>query len=172
MFTGDFWYFWLTEPLGLELHYLLGADHDRFLNYPTSGGRPTMLVCGLQTVSIVAGVGLLASFVLATVRRRRLQTPYPETLFTLAVGFIGYGLVLRLPGLLVHPSYLLILFTLPYVGWAWLALNGQRARLGRALLAVLWAAQLGFTICFLSFIHENGGAARGDYGVCHRLQTP
>jgi hypothetical protein len=172
LFKGDFWYYWLTEPLGLGLDYSLGADYDRFLDYPAIGGRPTMLVWGLLLIGIVAGVSLLASFVLGTILRRRLQAPCPKTKFTLAVGFIGYGLAMTLPGLLVQRFYLLVLLSLPYVGWAWLAINGPPRFVGRVALIALWAAQLGLTICFLSFIHENGGAERGDYGVSYRLQPP
>lgn len=185
---GKFWTRWATEPFGVSLHYALEDDFGDFLASPRIGGRRTYLVAGLHVVLLMsaATVGLRAA--------RRLwanRAAWPaawvgresETAFTVAAGMWGFGLLFTLSAAPIHRHYMTITFPLMFLWVARLALGGPAASLrerlspgsallsGRALLASLWAAQLGITVCFLSYVHSNLREIRGDYGAPYRAQA-
>lgn len=70
----------------------------------------------------------------------------------------------------VHRHYLIAVFPLPLLWFAGLSLGGGAVR-GRRWLAMLAAAQLILSAGFLHYIHVQGGAPRGDYGVTWRMQA-
>ena len=68
-------------------------------------------------------------------------------------------------GVLVFPHYLIVFSPLVHVFAAWVLAERPR---------ILWltcGVQLFVTVMFMGYIHVNGGAPRGDYGVTYRAQT-
>jgi 4-amino-4-deoxy-L-arabinose transferase-like glycosyltransferase len=180
VFRFRFYELWATEPFGFGLPYAIGADFDDFLTYPHFGGRPTYLVGALH--GLLIGIWLLlllrGGYLLWRDRRRwavRLIGRSSPTAFTLSAALWGFGTILTLTALTVQRHYLLILFPLTFVWVARLALAGSEdrpasLRRGRAVLAVLCAAQLLLSAGFLDYIHVNRGAVYGDYGVAYGAQ--
>lgn len=91
------------------------------------------------------------------------------TQFTILAALIAYGIILTLPGLKVYRFYLMITFPLLFVWFTRFTLK-YHSKNARKLLIAFVIAQLLMSFAFLSFIHENGGAMKGDYGKAYHLQ--
>ncbi len=161
---------WVTEPLGIGLHYALREDFADFLTYPLWHGRRSYLVLGLHAVLLATGI-LIA--VVAIWRRWHAgadATPSP-TGQAVNAAFWGYGLLLTLSCLPFYRHYLLVAFPYTYLWLARLALGpawGTARWVGRVSLAVLFTGQLALTVQFLGYIHAHAGSSRGDYGQAYR----
>jgi hypothetical protein len=74
--------------------------------------------------------------------------------------------------LFIHRHYMIITFPLQCLCLARLAV-GERSgalKVGRGLLLTLCVCQLLLSATFLAYIHVNGGAVHGDYGVVYGAQ--
>lgn len=160
---------WFSDSLGLGLDYSLGDQYLDFLRYPLVGSKDYYPALYLHGVAFSLGV-----FVLFCAMQAAYRTPLSlkraiigirsisEDTFTLFVGFLAYGVLLTLSGVPVHRHYLVIVFPLEGLLLAMLAL--KHVARPRLVLGVLWGTQLALSLTFLHYIHENGGAIRGDYG--------
>jgi hypothetical protein len=179
---GKFWLRWLTEPFGLGLQPLLGADFKDFLRYPLLGGRPTYLVAILHGLLAVAAAGLVARGIVALWQRRR---NLPEviigrssrTAFTQNAILLGFGLVFTATLLPIYRHYLALTFPLTFVWLARLALGPNESayahrRIARLSLLGVCVAEFLLAASFLSYIHANPRYyAGGEYGLPYRAQS-
>ena len=170
-----FWGYWGTDALGLHAWYNLGRPLFReFLGYPLVGGRPTYLVGFLHALLALGGLVLLVAALVAFLRRRRsgsVETEHgDETGLALRGGLWGGGAIMTVLAPTIYRHYLLITFPFEWVWLARLALFSLGTRRARYALFTVWAAQLALSACLLYFLHVNGGAPTGDYGVSYDRQ--
>ena len=95
-----------------------------------------------------------------------------ETAFLQSAALWGYGVLLTVLAPTVYRHYLFITFPLTWVWLSRLAFASAGRSGGRVALATLWVAQFTVTACFLHYIHVNGGAPGGDYGIAYSRQPP
>jgi hypothetical protein len=174
LFEFSFWTRWVTEPFGLGLSYSLGSDYRDFLAWPIIAGVRTWLVLLIHLLLISCAVVAFGRWLLT----KSGDTPILDargssTGLALSASFIGFGVLLTLSMLPIHRWYLIAAFPLEFVWLARMALVPDRSaqpRSGRNLLAVLCGLQAILSFCFLSYIHLNGGAPHGDYGISYSAQ--
>jgi hypothetical protein len=152
-----------------------------FLGYPLIYGRRTWFVLALHGLAGGTGFLILARALLRQPQARNgwrdwLIGRSSPTAFMLSAAFLGYGLVLTLPGLRIYRYYLIAAFPLVSVWVAHLALANpsntpQSLRTDRTLLFNLCVTQLLLTANLLGYLHVNQGATLGDYGVAYRHQA-
>lgn len=160
---------WFSDSLGLGLDYSLGDQYLDFLRYPLLGSGDYYPALYFHGVAFSLGAFVLFC-VLASLYRMRTSFGHrlaglrsvSEDTFTLLAGFVGYGVLLTLSGVPVHRHYLIIAF--PLEGLLLAALALRHVPRPRLVLGTLWGTQLALSLTFLHYIHENGGAIRGDYG--------
>ena len=146
---------------GLHLRYTLGEHFVSFLEGPTVFGTQTLLVLAAHSVLAVLTI---ACIVLAVRDRHWLALPRDFRLYAATIALCG--IAMHALGVVVYPHYLIVFSPLLHVFVAWLLVQRK------------WfpwtgcALQLFVTTAFLWFIHVNGGAPRGDYGVAYGVQTP
>ncbi|MBK9759679.1 MAG: hypothetical protein IPO90_06840 [Flavobacteriales bacterium] len=170
----NFFFYWLIDALGLDVYYSLRENFWEYLREPLIGSTPTYLVAALhialvfltavvvrelyafirKTVSGLKGVGSMRAFFM-NMSATKLQM--------LAI-LVGIGVLFPLTGVTVVQHYLICTFPFMYVFIAHLL--SKQERVMRAMLVV----QLLVTLGFLWYIHTNGGAPEGDYGVNYRTQ--
>jgi hypothetical protein len=165
-----FWQHWLNELLGLQPEFSLGRWFWTFLGEPRVGGYPTGAVLGAYVVLSLAFLYALAAGVASLRReggwrRRLLAGPSSRQLVTSAL--VVYGVLITLPAIRFHPHYMAVLVVVPYLWLARCALGWPR---GRAVLGATLACYAIVTTCFLSFVHQRGGAPNAEYGVSYRAQ--
>ncbi len=175
-----FWVYWVGFPFGLNLSHSLGRKHFiDFLRYPVVADRPTYGVLLTCLVSGFVAVRILFGTILALWRQReRWQTMFlgleSESAFMTSCAFFGYGLLLATSSLKVNCHYLMIAFPMQYVWLSRLALrvgpSPTRPALGRELLLTMCIADFLMSVLFLYYIHVNGGAPHGDYGLSYGAQ--
>jgi hypothetical protein len=175
LFTMRFGVLWVTEPLGVNLQYSLGKDFGDFLRYPILGTTPTYVVAGLHAAALAVGLATYARGLRFAWRERAswrdlVTGRTSATSFTVMACLVGYGVAITAPRLMVHRHYLLEAFPLTFVGFASVALSGDRARTGRRLLAALLAVHATISFAFLHYVHVNPRPLRGDYGTPHAAQ--
>ncbi|MGZ3699216.1 MAG: hypothetical protein ACXWP5_13870, partial [Bdellovibrionota bacterium] len=157
-----FWLFWITEPLGLQLDWSLGAESFReFLSAPRIGGVPTYLVAVIHLGIAAIGMGILASWAGEMWRGRSrfwrsLTDPSTPAVFAQTAALLVFGGLITLSGTPVYRHYSVNAFPVEYY---WIT----RAR--RELLIALWFAQLALSVGFLVYIHTHHGAPKGDYWI-------
>jgi hypothetical protein len=177
----EFWKHWITEPFGIGLKYSLGGEFPVFLGYPIVDGHPTYFVGVLHLFLILLGITILGRGVSWLWQDRRRwrdlwigsQSP---TVFTVNGVLCGYGLLLTVSGLPFYRHYLLVTFPLPFVWVAWLAFGPAvdrpgRVKAARVLLLTLCVCESLLAASFLFYIHLNGGAIEGDYGIAYGAQA-
>jgi len=169
-----FWTRWVTEPLGISLHYSLGADFGDFLQSPWIGAQPTYLMGAAHLVLLVGGVwlglrGLCQGWHDRADWRRWFADRASPTGFTVAAMLWGFGLLLTFTGLPLYRHYMVLTFPLMYVWLARFALRpGERC--GRVLLFALCVAQAIISVGFLHYIHHHSQPIQGDYGTPYSAQ--
>lgn len=182
LWTGKFWFHWITQPLGFTVHYVLGRDFMDFLRYPYLGETPTFLVGALYVV-----LGGLAIWVLA----RTIQFLWQErsrlgplvlgrggsTQMAVGAGMWSFGLLMTLSTMKVHRHYLLVAMPLLYLWLAWLILGrsleertAQRWAPGRVCLLLLCVVQGLISLNMLGYIHANQRYINGDFRVPYGAQ--
>ncbi|HET6335362.1 MAG TPA: hypothetical protein VFG30_19185 [Polyangiales bacterium] len=162
-YTVSVMFFWdaLLNAFGLRLRYSLKHDFLTYLSGPQLFGTSTYLA-GAAHVALLSMVfvgGWLAI-------RNRVWLKLPTDLQIHAISILGCGAMLHGLGVKFHPHYLIVFSPLLQMFVAWVF--ALRARL------FWWTCglQCFVTLTFMWFIHTNGGAPRGDYGVSYRAQTP
>ena len=172
-----FWLKWFTEPFGLGLNYSLGRDFADFIRYPLVDGHATYLVLLIHVALIAIAAALLArtTWMLLAARSRWAELAIGRsspTAFVQNAALWGFGILLTVSCLPIHRSYMIVDFPLEFV-WV-VRITMSRAggeieprRAARAILAALCALQFALSAAFLDYIHVNGGAPRGDYGVAY-----
>src|SRR5271165_3152157 len=175
LFEFSFWIRWVTEPFGLGLSYSLGSDYRDFLAGPMIAGARSWLVLLIHLLLIICAVVVFGRWLLTRSGDAPiLDARNSSTGLALTASFIGFGVLLTLSTLPIHRWYLIAAFPLEFVWLARMALAADRSaqprRFGRKLLAVLCALQAILSFWFLSYIHLNGGAPHGDYGVSYSAQ--
>jgi hypothetical protein len=173
---------WVVDALGIDQRWALGGSMGSFLRHPIVAGHSTFLCAGLMILLAVVGIGLWARLiwgVLAKAPFRRelwaaMTGKRSQTALALTASFIGYGLLATLLPMGFTHSYLLVAFPIVHLSLAQAVLGsgGSPRRLlwGRRLLGVVCVAQLCLSIFLFHFLHVNGGAPDGLYGVAYRLQ--
>lgn len=161
---------WIVNALGLGLDYSLFDEVYAFLKFPYVAGWPTygggaamVVIVGLAAITLAFGLRRVAGL---EWRAR----PARHTL-GMWIAFLGFGGLVAVTPYFVQRHYLLVTFPYEFV---WLALVVQfafgRTRLARAVLTSLCVCQFALAANFLWYIHANGGAPRGDYGVSYGRQ--
>ena len=144
---------------GLDLEYSLGTDTLTFLAGPSVAGRSTWLLYGIQTALLV--LSIYAAIVLWVERR---SLVFPTRLRPLLWGVLIGGGLLQIVCVQVNLYYLIVWSPVFHIMAAWMLSRRPR------WLAVTAVLQLCLSVAFLSYIHKNGGARGGDYGVTYRVQ--
>jgi hypothetical protein len=175
LFEFSFWTRWITEPFGLGLSYSLGNDYRNFLAGPIVAGARTWLVLLIHLLLVICAIVTFGRWLLMRSHDKRiLDARNSSTGLALSASFIGFGVLLTLSTLPIHRWYLMASFPLEFVWLGRLALTPDGAarprRSGRELLAVICALQAILSFCFLSYLHLNGGARHGDYGISYSAQ--
>jgi hypothetical protein len=104
----------------------------------------------------------LASAIVMWRARGQIALSAPLRIHFLTVAIAG--LMLHATGVKVYAHYLIVFSPLLHVAAAWMLSRRERW---------LWAAcalQLFVSASFLWFIHDHGGAPRGDFGISYRQQ--
>lgn len=147
--------------------YSLGPYYGEFLRWPYVGSVPTYLMAA------ATGVAFLATGLCVWAGRRRLagmaRPGGTGTGALLGAALIPYGVLLTLTPLTMHRHCLIAVFPLPFVWVAWLSLAGDPRR-SRRWLAALVVTQLTLSAGLLHYIHVNGGAPQGDFGLTWSAQ--
>jgi hypothetical protein len=173
-----FYQHWLSLTLGTDLKYSLGDHHADFLSQPAIAGHPLFLVTAL----LIAVVGLFAWILVRFCTQVLKACPdaisflvgrSSSSTFTIGSAFWGYGILLTSSLAPIYLHYSIILFNLPYLALAWMALyrSSVPPALKRSRLALLGVCicQFLLTMSFLGFIH-NQQVIHGDYGTTYQTQ--
>ena len=169
-----FWAYWVSYPLGINLLSSFGHDAHQLLAWPTAGGNSTYLVGIALGLVIVCGLAIGVEAFALTVWPRRKPAAAPlggrrsASGLSLGAGTWGFGVLITLSGVLIYRHYLIVTYALPFVCVAVAALLVP-AR-GRRLLIALVLAEAALSVGYLTYIHDRGGAPRGDYGVAYDHQ--
>ena len=167
--TLRFFRHWVSDALGLGLDYSLGDQFWDFLRWPQWGQAKDLYpALYVQGIGFAVGVLVLAYAVARGWRDALAFRRWSPTAFTIGAGLLGYGLLITGASVLVWKHYLIVTFPLEWLTVAYLAL--RYVPRPRGALFALWAAQLFLSFTFLTYIHENGGAVRGDYGRAYSHQ--
>ena len=166
-----YWVLWASDAAGLDLRASLGSNLPEFLSYPRVGGVSTYL-CGALYAGLALSWGMVIIQALrkapSLLREFRRDTSKSNQL--LWTGFAAYGVLMTFLPFAFARHYLLIAFPLTAYWLARLALR-YAPRFADALLLATVAAHLILSVEFLVYIHENGGAPRGEYGTAYQKQT-
>jgi hypothetical protein len=185
---------WLAMSLGVRLDYSLGSDFFRFLAWPSLGGVP--LYAGAIAIAAILSVFAMILRRFARIwgrdgertgggrqllhRLGLIALPgasVSSTLLALNAASWIFGLLLAATRRPLYLHYFVVLFTLPALWLARLALAGSapngagidRAPPARGLLAAMVIAQAVLTLIFLWFIHDTK-VIDGDYGTVYHAQ--
>lgn len=173
--SGRFVKTWFSDGTGISLDYSLGRSYLDFLRWPLIGdGKDLYPALYMHGATFCAGALALGAALFMCVRWlasggsiAKALKGSNEIAFTLGAAFFGFGIALTLSGVHIFRHYLLVTFPLEWVSFAWLAFKATKKP--RALLLVMWVAQLGLSVTFLDYIHVNGGTP-GDYGPAYSTQ--
>lgn len=157
----DFFYYWITSCLGIDLEYSLGSHFREFLMCPYVQGIPTHF-------SFLFHLGAIASAVaFALFSKFRRPSFWPMTL-----GCFGFGMLITLSAVPLYRHYLLVAF--PLVGFSLPFLFELKGRgftsWARVSLGTLVLCQFFISFLFIEYVAFSGGAPRGDFGVSYRAQ--
>jgi hypothetical protein len=165
----NFFLYLLFDAFGLNLLYILRDDFMGFLQFPYVGHFSFWLPALCHLLLAAAGVYTLTVLVRKTLRNRHamlngafLKNATPST-FYLGCIFTA-GLFMTFSGTSVFPHYIIGAFPMQYLLVAKLLAERKR------LLMWLTVVQALLTLLFLVYIHVNGGAPNGDYGVAYSRQ--
>jgi hypothetical protein len=168
---SDFWYFWLSTPVGHPLLVSFGSDAGRLLALPTVFGMPLHLVGIALGASVVCAVVILVKALASQIEARlsaglaAARRPPSDSARAVSAGLVAYGVLLSASGVTIFRHYVIVASVLPFL---FLAQAAMRAgRLGKPLLTAIIVAQAVVSIGYLSYIHTHGGAPSGDYGYAY-----
>jgi len=183
IWSGQFWFHWITQPLGFTIQYALGRDTLDFMRYPILGGVPTFLVAGLYVALGILAIWVLVRSVGYLWQERQnwrdiVCGRLSRTHLAIAAGMWGYGMAMTFSTMKVHRHYLLVAMPVIYLWLAWIVLgrtrDGEAQKLapGRACLLALCIVQGLLSANMLGYIHANQRYIRGDYRVPYGAQPP
>lgn len=148
-FSFKYWLLWFSEPFTDGFRALLGPiDAKRFF------AESWWLQVPLGILGLAAAVVTLRDWAL---RKSGDYAPYAFALW-------GYGMLLMVLGTSIYRHYLEVAYPLPYVTAA-AAISKFPPKLRRLAYPVWVVALAVLSFQLLWFLHRNGGAAQGDYGV-------
>ena len=162
----QFLWVWLGNASGVALDWSLRYEWLEFLRYPLIQGAPTYLafiaslLAGILTLVVIAG-GWRELFLF------RGKAVTEKTWLCRNAGFIALGVLFTLSPVFVFQNYLLVAFPIVQL---WVAMMARQFQQGKKVLLLLFACQLILSLTFLYYLHVNGGAPQGDYGVSYRRQ--
>jgi len=182
-----YWVFWITDALGLHLGNPLGllrgqsnfAQISDFIRYPLINGQATYLV-GLAHIAIVIGAliivyravrGVPITFAAAGSVKSLFIGQGSPTAFVQSAALWGTWILLTITGVAIRRYYMMVTFPLEFVWLARITLGHGQAfsRFPRAVLGIIWTAQLFISANFVGYIHVNEGAVQGDYGPAYHV---
>jgi hypothetical protein len=176
----QFGIFWVGFPFGLNLIFSLGRKHFiDFLGHPLFLGRPTYGVLVLYLLSgFVAARILYDTLRIMWAQKGQWKMMFigvhSESALMLGAALYGYGLLLAFSSFRLPPHYLIVVFPMQYVGLCRLVLGGGTDSIGRdtgrVLLLTLCIVEFLTAVLFLYYIHVNGGAPGGDYGLSYKVR--
>lgn len=175
IYKFDFFLYSFIDPLGLNTMYSLRDDFWEFIKMPLVVGVPTYLVAVGHLVLIGVALKLLQHifFTIKKINELRKEKKLVDRLlyksnsteFYLLATLFSLGILMGFSGVKIRPHYLIIAYPFIFLYVVKLLFSYKR------ILAILIVVQLFISICFFTFIHQNGGAERGDYGKAYYLQT-
>ncbi len=173
---GKFWGHWITEPIGLDLRGVFGADHADYLRWPLVGGWPTYGAAIAQVLTGVIGVAVFAVALHRWWQRRFEAGPAPvQSELLVRAGIACFGLMLTLAAVRFYRHYLIVTFPLMALWLARLALpdggTDRQRVLGRRLLAGVCAVNAMNCVLMLTYLHAAGGAPHGPFGPSYEAQV-
>ncbi|HAR41097.1 MAG TPA: hypothetical protein DCS07_00435 [Bdellovibrionales bacterium] len=182
-----YWVFWITDSLGLHLGNPLGLMRGSslwhqisdFVRYPIINGHPSYLT-GVAHFAILAlalwifGTALVGFFIRnGFFNRQALREIFfpkgPMAWVAISAALWGCGLLLTGTTVNIRRYYMMVTFPLEFVWLAYLVLRERPVANARAILGVLWCAQLFISANFVGYIHVNEGSLQGDYGPAYHV---
>ncbi|MDI1355185.1 MAG: hypothetical protein PSX36_09710 [bacterium] len=175
-FEFSFFIYWFIDSLGINIYYSLREHFWDFIREPLLMGIPTYLMVLVHlfliamaalTLSKLVNVGksFIRSLKGGALRSGKFFRNMDLTHFYLYGILLGLGVLLTFGFTMVHPHYLICAFPFQYI---FLAKLFEKQKL---LFRFIVLAQLIITMGFLFYIHKNGGAPQGDYGVAYHVQV-
>lgn len=174
-FEFSFFIYWFIDSLGINIYYSLREHFWDFIREPILFGLPSYLMVfvhlfliAMAAITLSKLVKLGRSFIKSlsggALRSGKFFLNMSLTKFYLYGILLGLGVLLTFGFTMVHPHYLICAFPFQYI---FLAKLFEKQKL---LFRSIVVAQLIITMGFLFYIHKNGGAPNGDYGVAYRVQ--
>ncbi len=176
VFQLNFYFYWIIDAMGLDSMYSLRDEFWAFLREPLIAGGPTYIMAALHVV--ILGITVIyIKELFGMIRRasdrirsasslRSYCADMSDTSLQLHGILLGLGVMMPLSGVTIYQHYLICAFPFSYVFVALVLKRHQRVLTGLLL------AQLLVSVGFLWYIHRNGGARDGDYGITYDAQQP
>ena len=174
VFAFSFYRFWMLDIHGLNIIYSLGDNFWEFIGEPFIGDKATYLIGVLHLFLAISGL-LTVIWILKYLKRMIIIIQSKKLFswlfknvgmarFYLSGILIGLGILLTGSGTEIYPHYLICAFPFSYVFLAKVHFNRKK------LLCVIIITQMIITFSFLLYIHQQGGALRGDYKRTYQNQ--
>ncbi len=174
MLQLNFYFYWIIDAMGLDSMYSLRDEFWDLLREPVISGVPTYFMAVLH-LAIIGITVIYVKELVGVIRRAFSQmraagsikdycTNMSDTRLQFHGILLGLGVMMPLSGVTIYQHYLICAFPFTYV-FAALVLKHHRR-----LLIGLMLAQLLITVGSMWYIHRNGGAPEGDYGITYDAQ--
>ena len=182
-----YWVFWITDSLGLHLGNPLGLMRGSslwhqisdFVRYPLINGHASYLNGVAHLAILLIAIWIFGTSLIGFAIRQgffnriSLQELFfpkgPRAWVAITAALWGCGLLLTLTTVNIRRYYMMVTFPLEFVWLIFLVFRERPAANARALLAVLWVAQLFISANFVGYIHVNEGSLQGDYGPAYHV---
>lgn len=190
IFNPHYWIVWFSEPFGLHFGKIVGLKtggpfyrqleslwqfpliNDSHSQYASWIGF--ILNASVLLIALIFAVTILIKTI-ASVKASTIhfKIPKSQTLQAIGIASLLYGLLLTCAVQQVHRFYLLITFPLIFVcltylmNWAFEKYPWKFA----PILITLLALETLTSFHFLAYIHSQGGALQGDYGISFSEQV-
>ncbi|MDB9786749.1 hypothetical protein OAB57_01475 [Bacteriovoracaceae bacterium] len=169
LFQFKFFRYFIERSSGFGLKDNMGDHFVDFLKYPMIKGYSSYLgglLVGLSVVTSLFVAVLCLRWVYSAVkgkywRKIPLKESYQEFMLT---GVLMTGILFSIFCISFQESYLLVIYPLSFMVIVWRIMNH---RWHRRILVMIIGTQCLLSVLFLSFVHENEGLPRGDYGASY-----
>ncbi|MBU6375806.1 MAG: hypothetical protein KGQ59_07415 [Bdellovibrionales bacterium] len=168
-----YWKYWIISAWGINISYSLGDHFWEFLSYPYIGSYPTYIFGAAQVALYFILFGLFISWVYRFKSsegkwRSFFLGDHSSTDLLIQAAFVGMGVLLTVAAIPLYQHYYLVTFPLQFL---WLARLGLKSGLrGQWALWMVLICQFTISLGFLNYIHHNGGAPKGDFGISYSRQ--
>ena len=170
----SFYRFWMLDIHGLNLFYSLGGNFQDFIKEPFIGETGTYVIGVLHIFLAVTGlmtVVWIFRYIAKTLSNWK-SKKYLDRFFKnvsmarfyLSGILIGLGILMTMSGTEIYPHYLICAFPFSYIFLV--KVHNDK----KILLRCILISQLIITFAFLNYIHQHGGALRGDYKRTYQVQ--